>query len=628
MIARIVILLPLLAAVLGLAVRRNDIAARVVAIGSSAMLLVAGLVGMLAADPGVEVIPTVGSLSLPGIDLPLVLLSTPTLATVAAIVTLVACAVQVYAAWYLETDDRYPVFAATVSLFSAAMLLLVHSGDLALTVIGWEVMGWCSYLLIGHWSRTQSARRAAMKALLVTRVADIGFVLGIIGLAVGAQSTGLQSVLGAWTDQQVCIDARLADGASLAAATQACAAPSPAIRSLLIGLIVIGVMGKSALIPFQDWLPDAMAGPTPASALIHAATMVAAGTVVLAVLLPVLAEAEPARWLLGLSAAATMVFAALMAFAQSDLKRLLAWSTVSQVAVMLGALASVPATVGPGAGLFHLVSHAIFKALLFLVIGWLAVTAGGTAVEELRGSARASLLAQIALGVGLASLAGVPVLVGGVSKEQVLDADYAGAVAPGGPGLVVLIATLLSVVLTAAYATRALIIATTHVPGRAAHRPALTWSVAGVLTVLTVGALTGGLLSRSAAFALPSASWVWLIISALLLSVGVAIAWRAGTRGDPAQVLARRFIPYADAGLGVDRLYVSLVARPVLLAGRVARFLDTEVIDGYVRATAVTARFTGMAAARAHRGERPSTSVVLVVLGALALALWGVLSWT
>ena len=137
-----------------------------------------------------------------------------------------------------------------------------------------------------------------------------------------------------------------------------------------------------------------------------------------------------------------------------------------------------------------------------------------------------------------------------------------------------------------------------------------------MLTVLTVGALTGGLLSRSAAFALPSASWVWLIISALLLSVGVAIAWRAGTRGDPAQVLARRFIPYADAGLGVDRLYVSVVARPVLLAGRVARFLDTEVIDGYVRATAVTARFTGMAAARAHRGERPSTSLVLVVLGA------------
>ncbi len=628
MIARVLVLLPMLAAVLGLAVRRNDVAARVVAIGSSAVLLVVGLVGMLSADGGVAVISTTGSIVVPGLEMPMVLVSTATLATVAAIVALVACAVQIYAAWYLETDDRYPVFAATVSLFTAAMLLLVHAGDLVLTVIGWEVMGWCSYLLIGHWSRTESARRAAMKALLVTRVADIGFVLGIVGLAVHAGSTGLQAVLAAWSDPQVCIDARVSDGASLAAATEACAAPSPALRSALMALVVMGVLGKSALIPFQDWLPDAMAGPTPASALIHAATLVAAGTVVLAVLLPVLALAEPARWLLGLSAAATMLLAALLALAQSDLKRLLAWSTVSQVAIMLGTLASVPATIGPGAGLFHLTAHAIFKALLFLVLGWLAVLAGGTAVSQLRGSARGSVLAQLALGVGLASLAGVPFLVGGVSKEAVLQALWSGAVSPGGPGVLVLVAALLTVVLTAAYATRALIIATTHVPGSRLSRTAMPSAVAGVISVLSIAALAGGLLSRSPAFALPHTDLIWLVITLLLLSVGVAVTWRAGTKGDPAEVLARRLVPAADAGLGVDRIYVHLVARPVLLAGEIARFLDTEVIDGYVRATAVVARFAGSVGDRSHRSERPSTSLVLVVVGALALILWGVLAWS
>ena len=140
--------------------------------------------------------PSGSSRPAPGCDagevlVPLELVTDRLAVAVAFVVALVALAVQVYSTWYLETDDRYPRFAATVSLFTAAMLLVVVSGDLVLTVVGWEVMGWCSYLLIGHWSRRHSARRAAHKAFLVTRVADIGFVLGIIGLAAGAHTTSL-----------------------------------------------------------------------------------------------------------------------------------------------------------------------------------------------------------------------------------------------------------------------------------------------------------------------------------------------------------------------------------------------------------------------------------------------------
>ena len=209
----------------------------------------------------------------------------------AFVVALVALAVQVYSTWYLATDDRYPRFAATVSLFTAAMLLVVHSGDLVLTVVGWEVMGWCSYLLIGHWSRRHSARRAAHKAFLVTRLADIGFVLGVVGLAAGAGTTSLGGCrAGVGPARRACIDTQVASGLPVGEALTACAAPDGTLRAVLLTLVVIGVLGKSAQLPFQDWLADAMEGPTPASALIHAATMVAAGTVVLAGLFPLLAR--------------------------------------------------------------------------------------------------------------------------------------------------------------------------------------------------------------------------------------------------------------------------------------------------------------------------------------------------
>ncbi|HET9020288.1 MAG TPA: proton-conducting transporter membrane subunit [Ornithinibacter sp.] len=597
-----IVLVPAVAAVVGLLVGRDERLSRVVAVGASGVALLLTLLGWaLAGDPVAAAGP---GLDAGELDVPLGLVSDPTRAAVAFVVALVALAVQVYSTWYLETDDRYPRFAASVSLFTSAMLLVVHSGDLVLTVIGWEVMGWCSYLLIGHWSRRASARRAAHKAFLVTRLADIGFALGVIGLAAGAGSTGLARVIEAWGRPT-------ADGT---------------LRGILITLIVIGVLGKSAQIPFQDWLADAMEGPTPASALIHAATMVAAGTVVLAGLFPLLAASPLPRWVLGISVSLTMLLAAVLAFAQSDLKRLLAWSTVSQVGVMLSALAAASPEVGPDAGLFHLWSHAVFKALLFLAIGWAGIVGGGTAARALRGSAVSAPLMRMSFLFGLLSLAGVPLVVGGLSKEHVVSASWEGAV-EGGPGVVILVVLLVTAAVTAAYCTRAYLILTAHVrpPLTAPPIPLGVQTVLGVLIGLTV---LGGLVLLTDAFDVGSASLVWVIITALVVAVGVAVALLGGFDRDPAEVIAPRFIPLADRGLGADTAYLRLVAVPVVALARLVAFLDTEVVDAFVRGSAVLTRMAGWAGTRAQRGERPSSAVALVLAAAVVLGLAGVLAWS
>jgi len=363
--ARLVVLVPAVAAAVGLLAARHldRRAAHLVAVGGSLLTLLFALLQLVAvhADEPARAVRTLAPLHAGELRIPLELQATGPVALIAAVVAVVTWAVQAFAAWYLRDDDRYGVFAATTSLFSAGMLLTVQSADLVLTLVGWEVMGWCSYLLIGHWTRKESARRAALKAFLVTRLADVGFVLGVVALATHAGSTAYPTVIASY------------------------AGDSPTLPMVLL---LVGILGKSAMFPFHDWLPDAMEGPTPASALIHAATMVAAGTFVLAQLFDLFAASGPARWLLALSTAVTMVWSALLAFGQSDLKRLLAYSTLSQVALMLSALAAAPAKEGPAAGTLHLYSHAFFKALLFLAIGWLSVTVGGTAAALLRGGQR------------------------------------------------------------------------------------------------------------------------------------------------------------------------------------------------------------------------------------------------
>ncbi|EWS99584.1 NADH dehydrogenase, partial [Intrasporangium oryzae NRRL B-24470] len=431
-VVRLIVVVPALAALAGLLVRRSQVAVRGVAVGSAALVTVLALAQWIAPVRRAD-IGGLGRLPLADLNVPLHLLSDRLSGLVSFVVALVVLAIQVFTVWYLRDDRRYVQFAATVSLFAAGMLLVVQSADLVLTLVGWEIMGWCSWLLIGHDSERAAARRAAYKAFLVTRVADIGMVVGLIALAVRARSTDLLAVLTA----------------------------SGADTMLMIGLVgvVIGVAGKSGLFPFHDWLPDAMEGPTPASALIHAATMVAAGTYVIARLFALYAgqaNHDGARTLLAVLAAVTMVYAALLAFAQSDIKRLLAYSTLSQIAIMIGALAAAPLETGPGPGISHLVGHAFFKALLFLGVGWLAALVGVTTVAALRGQLRSRGALRWSMAIGLGALAGVPPLIGFFTKDTVIDAALQGVDEGGGfRAWVVVVALFVTVALTAAYCMRA-----------------------------------------------------------------------------------------------------------------------------------------------------------------------------
>ncbi len=348
-----------------------------------------------------------------------------------AIVGVVATCVQVYSVGYLHGEPRTASYTAIVTLFTAAMTTVVVADSLFLLLIGWEVMGVCSYLLIGHYWERRDARAGAVKAFLMTRFGDVGFLFGIFVLGLAGGSFRISELE--------------PSGSGLAT-----------VGTLLL---LAGVIGKSAQIPLQTWLPDAMPGPSPVSALIHAATMVAAGVFLVARMYDVFAAAPGTLATLGVIASLTMVVAALCATAAVEVKRVLAWSTVSQLAIMFGALA-LGTEDGRDAGLFQLTTHAAFKALLFLCAGVLLHQVGSATFAALRRRARRGVLRKLmpvtftTMTVGLAALAGVPGLSGFFSKDAVVEAAWHTARDGSWTAWVVLVAVLVTAVLTAFYCTR------------------------------------------------------------------------------------------------------------------------------------------------------------------------------
>ncbi len=626
----VAILAPALASPLCLALaRRGRMPAALVAVGSGVIALGASVVALLHGPVAAGADATVGTMPPldAGLRIPLRLDGSGPVLVVLGAVTLVSLCVQLYATSYLRTDDRYPVFAGTVGLFTAAMILVVTSSDLILTLVGWEVMGWCSYLLIGHWSRKESARRASQKAFLVTRFADIGFVLGVVLLATGARSTAYGDVLSHWGAPGV----------------------NGTLRAAAVILLILGVLGKSAQIPFQDWLPDAMEGPTPASALIHAATMVAAGTFVLARLSPLLGESTAARAVLGISVSSTMILSGVLAFGQSDIKRLLAYSTVSQVAIMLSPLAAA-GVAGSGPASFHLYAHAFFKALLFLGIGWLGLVGGGTAATALRGTARKSALVQVSFGFGLLALAGLPFVVGGLSKEHVVGVAFDAAREGDWVAIVVLVALLVTVVLTAAYSTRAWLVVMAPDSGRhgpeneqvVALEPATTGddhhappsgvdpAVAVTLVLLLIGTVFGGLVLLTKLLDVNGAiDWALTGVTVVLIIIGALAAWllSSGWSVDPAVRLVGPRMPLFDRGLGVDGLYLAVVAVPVLALAKLVRTVDDHVVDATALTGARSIDWLGRRGDDIHRPERPATGLVWVLAAAVLIGALGVLTW-
>ncbi|MFF2957586.1 NADH-quinone oxidoreductase subunit L [Streptomyces sp. NPDC057963] len=568
---------------------------------------------------------------------------------VAVLVGLVATCVQIYSTAYLRDDPRYPSYAALVSLFTSAMLLVVYSGDLMVLLVGWEIMGICSYFLVGHYWETPEARAASLKAFLVTKLGDVPFLIGLFALAADTGSFRITRILGA-----------VANGGL----------DHPTLIALLL---LAGVAGKSAQFPLHTWLPDAMAGPTPVSALIHAATMVAAGIYFVARLLPVFAQSGAALVVLAVMAAVTMIGSGIAALAQDDIKRVLAYSTIGQLGYMSGALA-----VGDrGAAVFHLLSHGAFKAVLFLAVG-VVIHAAGTnslaAMSRMGGLAKRIPDAYWTMTVALLALAAIPPFAGFFSKEAVLVAAEHTAlgdrhVAPAAAGWTVLVAGLLAAVLTAAYAIRLWLLA---FRGRGAEAPdhgrqpvamtAVLWVLA-VPTIafgLTVGAITdwfdghsltpslttavlstgaglvGGLVTYGAwrhtsalAARTPAGTVVAhpeaepALVEAQAMSAHTAAYGSYGDAPDPAdpgRLLLGPLHRHAATGFHLDALYTALFVRPVQAAASLVRFLDREVVDTYVRGSGTGARWLGTAVRRAQTGN-VQTYLSALLAGSLVLAI-------
>ncbi|MCX5525885.1 NADH-quinone oxidoreductase subunit L [Streptomyces bobili] len=648
-LAVLVPLLPFLGAVTGLLLGRTapGFVRPLAVLPTLASLALAAIVavrqgGDAAVDAATELTPT-GS-----VPVELALHIDGFAALVALVVGLVATCVQIYSTGYLRDDPRYPSYAALVSLFTSAMFLVVYSGDLIVLLVGWEVMGICSYFLVGHYWETPEARAASIKAFLVTKLGDVPFLIGLFALATDAGSFRITKILGT-----------VAHGGL----------DHPTLIALLL---LAGVAGKSAQFPLHTWLPDAMAGPTPVSALIHAATMVAAGVYFVARLLPVFEASQAAMAVLAVMAAVTMVGSGLAALAQDDIKRVLAYSTIGQLGYMTGALA-----VGDrGAAVFHLVSHGAFKALLFLAAGVIIHAAGTNSLAAM--SRMSGLRDRVpdafwTMTVALLALAAIPPFSGFFSKESVLGAAEHVTTghtehAPAAAGWIVLVAGLLTAVLTAAYAARLWLLA---FRGRGAEAPdhgrqPLTMTV--VLWVLAVPSLAlGGLAYRS----LPD----WFdgrdlapTLTTSVLGTGLALvgglvvhsAWRHTTavaarvpigavaahpEGDAAQVEAEAIATHTPAygdvasapdpadparlllgplhrhaatGFHLDAVYTTLFVRPVQAGASLVRFLDREVVDTYVRGAGTLPRWLGTAVRRAQTGN-VQTYVSALLAGTVVL---------
>ncbi|MEV6158233.1 NADH-quinone oxidoreductase subunit L [Nonomuraea sp. NPDC052129] len=525
------------------------------------------------APPAPAVGRTYGTIGTGAVPISLTLQADDLSAILGVLVTLVALAVQVYSVGYLHDDPRYPSYSAFISLFTSAMLLVVYAGDLLVLYVGWEVMGLCSYLLIGHWWEDKSNSRAAIKAFLVTRLGDVGFLFGIFVLGGAAGSFQIYEVLEKVPEMST---------GTMVTATM---------------LLLAGVAGKSAQVPLHTWLPDAMAGPTPISALIHAATMVAAGIFIVARLFPVFQGAPPTLDVLAVMAALGMLGAALAALAQDDLKRVLAYSTISQLSYMAGGLA-----VGSdSAAIFHLLTHGAFKALLFLCAGAVIHHVGSNLMSQMGGLRRALPVTFVTMTIGFAALAGLPPASGFFSKDELLltmDPALPGSGLTDAAALLLYGCALATVAVTGAYATRAWlrtffgearVVALPEPEPGTAHVVDIREAPRTMLVPIVLLSVPAVLLGFAGGLHVELGVAAVSVVLALLGGGVVYAFWRSDPFADPARLLGPLRVP-CERAFYVDGVYAALFVRPALALARLVVRTDDVVVDGAVRGSGRSAR--------------------------------------
>jgi NADH-quinone oxidoreductase subunit L len=530
------------------------------------------------------------------------------------IVTGVGSLIHVYSTGYMKDDASYARYFAYLNLFLFFMLLLVLGRSLLVCFVGWEGVGLASYLLIGFWFEDPEKAAAGKKAFITNRVGDAGFLLGMFLLYHALGTLDFDAVNAAFTGPV-----------------------APAVSASLVGvLLFIGATGKSAQIPLHVWLPDAMAGPTPVSALIHAATMVTAGIYLVARLNGLYLHAPEASQLIAVVGLATALFAATIALVQTDIKKVLAYSTVSQLGFMFLALG-----VGAyGVAVFHVYTHAFFKACLFLGAGSVIhALSGEQDIRRMGGLARRIPVTFVTFAVATAAIAGLPPLAGFFSKDEILW--FAFASERGGSPVLWAVASF-TALLTAFYMFRLLWL-TFLTPSRmdehtAHHVHESPFSMTGVLIVLAVLSAVGGFVHvpefLEPLMPLPATDHalehlelplvVFAVVIGLAGLAGAAFVYRGGLAR--AERLQQRFAGAHRVLSGkyyVDELYEALLGRPLhWVSERVFLGLgDRMLIDGSLHG------LTGLAQRAAGRLSRVETGnlqfyVWLAVLGVVASLAW------
>ena len=487
----------------------------------------------------------------------------------ALLVAAVALPVNCYAVGYMGREPARGLFFAAMSFFLGAMFTLVLASSLVLVFAAWEAVGVASFVLIGFRHREPQARSAAGQAFLLTRAGDVLLLLGWLAASRLAGTDDITQAL-----------ARLTSG------------DLPQATTTLVALLILGgAIGKSAQLPLSAWLPAAMVGPTPVSALIHSATMVAAGAYLVLRLYPLFEAAPLALAVLLWIGAGSALFGALLATAQSDLKRILAWSTVSHLGEMFFALGLA----GPLAAAFHLVTHAAYKAALFLAAGAVERGTGLRALERLGGLARKLPIAAVTFVAGAAALAGVPPFSGFWSEERIL-----GAAAHRAPAAAVFL--LVVIALAGVYIGRAAAATFGRRPGAAARdaRPS-AWSMKLGMSSLGFAAIVlGWLLAGPIALILPFPSSPavplhWRVAAVLSGFAGLAFGlWRVHASG-PLPALGQWV-------LGLERALLAFTSLPARMAGALAERVDAleKALDATARVAAGTAATLATRCARSE----------------------------
>jgi len=525
------------------------------------------------------------------------------------VITGVGFLIHLYSVGYMAGDESEGRYFAYLNLFTFAMLLLVLGDNLLLLFVGWEGVGLCSYLLIGFWFTDLEKARAGMKAFIVNRVGDFGFFVGLMllfwalfdksgGLVTGMRFSELQECLVLLKSAQPIMGISLVTWVAL--------------------LLFIGATGKSAQIPLYIWLPDAMAGPTPVSAFIHAATMVTAGVYMIARLHFLYSAAPAALALIAVLGAATALYAATIALTQDDIKRVLAYSTISQLGYMF--LAE-----GVGAfttGIFHLITHAFFKALLFLGAGSVIHAVHDNDMRKMGGLNRYMPVTYLTFMTAFLAISGIPPFSGFVSKDEILWAAFTSSLPLPWLGPILWLAALLTAGLTALYMTRLICLTFmgrfrgSREQENKLHESPPVMTVP--LVVLAVLSLSGGIIGLPAFTHLPNLladflaptlgalpmgsegahsaalEVLLLVISTAVAIAGIAAGWYLYVRQPQLpERLAQRFSQTYRLLLNkyyVDEIYQAAFVRPLLKLVAFSGHFDLRVIDGAVNLTSLLTR--------------------------------------